>query len=67
MRNTENFHILLNTGVTTHVIAGISEQFDHPSYLNYKVSFSARKAIIIHLPKSKNVAAVSDDMSERNI
>ena len=56
-----------STGVTTYVMAGISEPTDHPPCLNYKVSFSARKAITIHLPQNKNVSAVPDDISERNI
>ena len=57
----------LPTGVTTYVIAGISEQFDNPPCFNYKVSFSTCKAITIHLPKNKNVSVVPDDTSKRNI
>ena len=52
---------ILNPGVTTYVMAGILEPFDRPPYLNYKVSFSAHKAITIHLPQNKNVLAVPDD------
>ena len=55
------------SGVTTYVMAGISEPFDNPPCLNYKVFFSARKAITIHLLKNKNVWAVHGDISERNI
>ena len=48
-------------GVTTYVIAGISKLSDYPPFLNYKVSFSASKAITIHLPQNKNVLAVPDE------
>ena len=36
--------------------------FDYPPCLNYKVSFSARKAIRIHLPSDKNFSAIPDDI-----
>ena len=62
-------HGVFWTGVTTNVIAGISEPFDYPPCLNDKVSFSALKAITIHPPPppNKNFLAVSDDISDRNI
>ena len=59
--------LLSNTGLTTYIMAEISEPFDYPPYLNYMVIFSAPKAITIHLPQNKNVSAVPDDISERNI
>ena len=59
--------ILYTTGVTIYVMAGISEPSDHQPCLNYKVGFSSRKAITIHLAQNKNVSAVPDDISERNI
>ena len=64
----DNIHKHIS-GVTTYVMAGLSEPFDHPPCLNYKVSFSARKAITKHLPQNKNVLAVPNDIhvSERNI
>ena len=61
------FYKICNSGVTIYVMAGILELFDHPPCLNYKVSFSARRATTIHLPQNKNVSVVPDDISERNI
>ena len=54
-------------GVTTYVIAGISEPFDHPPCFELQGKFSARKVITIHLPQNKNVSAVLDAIAERNI
>ena len=52
------------SGVTTCVIAGISEPFDQLPCLNVKVSFFTSKTTTIDLPQNKNVSAVPDDISK---
>ena len=67
---TPGIHVHVNvdsgshqSGVTTYVMAGISEPFDHLPCLNYKLNFFARKSITIYLPQNKNVSAVPDNIS----
>ena len=56
------------TGRTvTLLVLSCRGSFDYPPSFNYKVSFSAREAIKIHLPPNKNFSAVLDDISDRNI
>ena len=51
----------------TLLVLSCRGSFDYPPCLNYKVSFSARKAVRIHLPPNKNFSAVPDGISDRNI
>ena len=46
----------------TLLVLSCRGSFDYPPCLNYKVSFSARKAIRIHLPPNKNFSAIPDDI-----